>query len=170
MQYQPDRHGEQRDSDEPIPCPWQLICFDGALHREDGDHEIVRETRVAEEASVFRESLQQAADESDQSEHQHDGSDREIDGRHRVEFHIGDAVEFDVGINPLRARPEKAEPGLDRGAIAGFRRRHLADDQAEIQRHNAPDQFQMLERRADQLGKNSPKVLDHPAGSFDFNR
>ena len=33
---------------------------------------------------------------------------------------LADLVRAEVGINPLCARPEKTEPGLNRGAVAGL--------------------------------------------------
>ncbi len=170
MQNQPDWDGEQRDCNQSFPRPRQLIRLDGALHRKDGDHEIVRKARVADKSEVTRKPFHQTTDKGERAEHQHQTGHGEIDGRHRIEFNFCDTVEFHVRIKPLRARPQEAETSLERSAKIGFGRSHLIEQQSEVERHDAPDQFQMLERRADQLGENSQIVMDHPAEIFGFNQ
>ena len=61
---------------------------------------------------------------------------------------------------PLRAGPEEAEPGLNRRAEIRLVRRELVQQQAEVKRHDAPDERNMLEWRPNQLGENTP-IMAH---------
>ncbi len=57
------------------------------LNRENRDHEIIREPRVAEKFQVFRKSFAQAACQRDGTKHQHQKRDEQINRLDGVQFH-----------------------------------------------------------------------------------
>src|SRR5690349_7133054 len=93
------------------------------LDWKNGNHEIVAESGVAEEAAVFRVPTSDAADEGSSTEDDDDRRNHQVHGHHGAEFdpRAAGSARFEVGINPLRASPEKTEAGLDGGAVVGFR-------------------------------------------------
>ena len=94
------------------------------LHGEDGDHEVIDESRMTQESAILWELAPQAADQGQNSQRQHQKSHKEIHWQHRVEFYLRDVVaaRFEKRIEPLKSRPDEAEAGLQRGAIIGFGR------------------------------------------------
>lgn len=53
LQYQPDRHAEQRHGDQAFSCPCQLV----RLNREDHDGELIRKSRMSENAVFLGKRL-----------------------------------------------------------------------------------------------------------------
>src|ERR1700680_4361214 len=93
----------------------------------DGNHEIVAESRVAEERAVFWIATADAADERCCAQDQHEACHKQRDGLHFTYFEARSAgcVRLEVGIEPLHTRPKEAEPGLNGGAKIRLGRGHF---------------------------------------------
>src|SRR4051812_5826603 len=95
----PDGQRENDDREESFPCPRQVMSLD----REDGDHEVVAEARVAEERAAGWIFASHATDQRKHAKRDHQASHKQVHRKHRVVFeawHTG-ALRFEVGINPL---------------------------------------------------------------------
>lgn len=66
------------------------------------------------------------------------------------------AVRFEVGPEPLRARPKEAEAGLDCGAEVGFSGSEFVEEQCEVERNDAPDERGVLEGSAYEFDETVP--------------
>jgi len=158
MQQQPDWNGEQNNRNQPFPRPFEVMRLD----RENRDHEIIREPRVADEAQVFWKFFTDAAGERDEAERDHQKRHEQVDRQHGVEFNFRHAVaaRLEIRPEPLRAGPEKAEPGLERGAEVRLVGSQFVEQQPEIERDDSPDKRDMLEWRRNQFQKNIP-IMTH---------
>ena len=145
MQGQPYRHGKDDHGGQPIPGPMQGI----GLHGINSDHEIVGEARVAEEAAIFRETFSDAADESREAERDDHEGNQNINGRHGIPFDhmLAFVGRHEIRIEPLSARPDKAETGLESGTEIGLRTRGFVQKQTKIKRHYTPNELDMLKGR-----------------------
>src|SRR4051812_32588648 len=158
MEDEPHRHSEKANRDQTVPgprqCPWRVVRLDW----ENGDHEIVAEPGVAQEGAVFGIFPPQSANECQGAKSNHQEGHGQIHRRHGVPFNVraGGSLAPEIGIKPLRAGPKKAESGLNGGPKIRFCRRHLVQKQREIQRHDAPDQSDVLEGRADEFNERGP--------------
>src|SRR5262245_6732029 len=61
-------------------------------------------------------------------------------------------------IRPVRPGPQKAEPGLNGGAIGSFGRGQFIEQPSEVKRPDAPHQVHVLEWRDDEFSKRCPKL------------
>lgn len=122
------------------------------LHGKNRDHEIVGETRVTQEPSVFWEPFAQTACKGDNSHCQYERRYKQVDWKRHVQFQSVTAGGCwdEVRVKPLESRPQKAEAGLDRGAKICLWRRKFIQQQSEVERHDAPHQRDMVERRGDE--------------------
>ena len=118
MEDEPDWKSEDCDGEQILPHPVEIMCLD----REDHDHQIIREARMTEEGAVFGIFAAQAAEESKRAESEDEEGDKEIYGQHGIEGEVRpvSAMRTEVGPEPLRTGPEKAEAGLDCGAKVCF--------------------------------------------------
>ena len=83
------------------------------LDWENRDNKIVRKARVTEKSSELGKSFAQTADQRQHTQLQHYERDQQIDGEHGSQLQMRPAPRFEAGIQPLRRRPEKAEPGMN---------------------------------------------------------
>ena len=113
MEGEPDGNGEKDNGDEIGECPREEMRLDG----ENGDHEIIGKASMAEEASVFGETLAQAAEKRGQTEGKNEEGDDDVDG---FEGTVGFPIGNKIGVNPLRNSPKKTETSLDGGAEICF--------------------------------------------------
>lgn len=130
------------------------------LHRVNRDHEIIRKTSVAKEREMFRIPPPDAAVQSHRPEHEHETGDGKIDRQHRIPFHARTMRSTwpEERINPLRRRPQKAEPRLERRPEIRLVRRHFIEQQRKVNRHNPPNRRDLLERSSEQFEKRVPVV------------
>src|SRR5258708_7199375 len=94
------------------------------LNRENGDHEIVRKSRITQEAAILRKMLEDAAEERDHTEgdHQHGYGNVHRQHNSRLQSRSAWIVRMEIRIQPLGASPNETEAGLDRGSKTGFGR------------------------------------------------
>ena len=99
-----------------------------------------------------------------QAQCQHEKGDQQIHRQHGVQFQIPavGGMRHEIWPKPLRASPQKTEPGLDRRPEARPGGSQFIQEQREIQRPDAPDQCGVLERHCHQLDKKCP-IMAHDA-------
>src|SRR6266516_6499221 len=115
VQQQPDRNGEDHNGNQSFPGPLQMAGLQG----EDGDHEVIAESRVPQKGTMLRKLSADSADERHRADANHEEGDEQIDRQQGAQFNPwrSDPLRFEVRIEPLRAGPKKAEAALNRGAI-----------------------------------------------------
>jgi hypothetical protein len=132
MKGEPDGDGEEDDGDETGETPAEVMGLNG----ENGNHEIIGKAGVAEETAVLGEALAQSAEKRDETEGKDKEGDDHIDCfKPSIKFPRGN----EVGKDPLRGGPKKAEAGLNGGAKIGFGGGQFVEKEAEIKRDDPPN-------------------------------
>ena len=162
MEEHPNRNSKRKNGDEALPGPGQHA----GLHRENGDHEVIHETRVAQKRAVPWISPAKTAHQRSKSYDQSEDGNRDIDRQKdsQVEIFRGVWIRCHVLKRPVRTGPDEAESGLKGGAVGSFRRGQLVDDPAKIQGHDTPHHFGMAKWRDDQFQKFWSERLKHGSG------
>lgn len=145
MRQRPDRDRKHENGRQTIPRPQQHLGLD----RENGDHEIIAESGVAEEGTPTRIFAPEPADQGDDADAKDEERDQHIDREQRVEVDLFDPIL----ISPMRRRPDETEAGLNGGSEGSFRGSDLIGQPAKIKRNDAPDELRGLKRRLNQLNK-----------------
>src|SRR5579862_7518277 len=88
------------------------------LDRVNGDHEVITKAGVSQEGEIFGVMFTHTAVEGDEPQSQNNEGNEQIDRQHRIEFDDGATrlMRNKIRPEPLRSRPDKTEPGLNRGS------------------------------------------------------
>jgi len=112
MHQKPNGPSEHSNRQQPLPGPIQV----SRLNREDRDHEIVAESRMAQERAVAQILFAQPGPNSGEAKQQDKQRHGKINGQERAggDVTVGIGMFLEVLPKPVSAGPEKAEPCLQR--------------------------------------------------------